>query len=82
MNEIQMYGTQWCPDCLRAKRFFQQHNTPFNWIDIEKDEKAAEYIEKVNGGFKSVPTIVFPDGSILVEPDNSALQKKMDNLKL
>jgi mycoredoxin len=82
MNKIQMYGTQWCPDCLRAKRFFQQHNIVFDWIDIEKDEKAADYVEKVNGGYKSVPTIVFPDGSTLVEPDNGALQKKMDALKL
>jgi mycoredoxin len=82
MNKIQMYGTQWCPDCLRAKRFFQQHDIAFDWIDIEKDEKAADYVEKVNGGYKSVPTIVFPDGSILVEPDNSALQKKMDALKV
>jgi mycoredoxin len=81
MDKIQMYGTQWCPDCLRAKRFFQQHEIAFDWIDIEKDEEAGALVEKINGGFKSVPTIVFPDGSILVEPDNATLQKKVAVLK-
>ena len=81
MANIKMYGTQWCPDCLRSKRFFQQNAVEYDWIDIEKDEKAAEYVEKVNGGYKSVPTIVFADGSILVEPDNAALQKKLQAIK-
>jgi mycoredoxin len=77
MNQIKMYGTQWCPDCLRAKQVFTLQKIAFDWIDIEKDAAAAEYVEKVNGGYKSVPTIVFPDGSVLVEPDNATLKKKL-----
>jgi mycoredoxin len=77
MNQIKMYGTPWCPDCLRAKQVFTQQKIAFDWIDIEKDASAAEYVEKVNGGYKSVPTIVFPDGSVLVEPDNATLKKKL-----
>lgn len=81
MSSIKMYGTRWCPDCLRAKQFFKQHNIAYDWIDIEQDAEACAYVEKVNGGYKSVPTIVFPDGSALVEPSNAALQKKLDGLK-
>jgi mycoredoxin len=76
-----MYGTTWCPDCLRAKQLFKQYNIAFDWIDIEKDQKAIDYVVKVNGGYKSVPTIVFPDGSVLVEPDNTTLKKKLDSFK-
>jgi glutaredoxin-like protein len=72
-----MYGTKWCPDCLRAKQIFKRHNISYVWIDIEEDAQASKYVEKVNDGFKSVPTIVFPDGSILVEPTNAALEKKL-----
>jgi len=77
MAQIQIYGTVWCPDCSRAKQIFRKHNINYAWHDIEKDEKACAYVEKINNGFQSVPTIVFPDGSILVEPTDSALEKKL-----
>jgi mycoredoxin len=76
-EQIRMYGTRWCGDCARAKQVLKKHNIPFEWIDIEQDDKALEYVKKVNGGNQSVPTLVFPDGSVLVEPSNSALEKKI-----
>jgi mycoredoxin len=81
MDKIKMYGTAWCPDCLRAKQFFKMHNVSYDWVDITEDEKAAAYVEQVNGGYKSVPTILFPDGTTLVEPSNAALQKKLETIK-
>jgi glutaredoxin-like protein len=80
MNNIKIYGTQWCPDCIRVKQVFGRQKIVYDWIDIEQDEAAAAYVEKVTGGFKSVPTILFPDGSTMVEPDNTALKKKLDSL--
>ena len=77
MEQIKVYGTKWCPDCVRVKQVFSRHNIKYTWIDIEQDEQACAYVEKVNGGYQSVPTIVFPDGSVLVEPSNDALEKKL-----
>lgn len=77
VNQIRVYGTNWCPDCTRAKQVFQKKKAPFVWIDIETDPAAAALVEKINKGFKSVPTILFPDGSVLVEPANSVLEKKL-----
>jgi mycoredoxin len=74
---IIVYGTKWCPDCIRAKRVFQKKNTPFTWIDIEEDPEACTLVEKINKGCKSVPTILFPDGTTLVEPDDPVLEKKL-----
>jgi mycoredoxin len=81
MEQIKVYGTKWGPDCVRAKQVLGRHKVPFTWIDIEDDEQAAEYVVKVNGGNQSVPTIVFPDGAVLVEPSNSALEKKLAESK-
>jgi glutaredoxin-like protein len=81
MEQIEMYGTRWCPDCLRAKQVLGKHKVSFTWHDIEQDAAACDYVEKVNGGYKSVPTIVFPDGSALVEPSNAELEKKLTALK-
>ena len=75
--QIQVYGTKWCPDCLKVKQVFSRKQITYVWHDIEEDEQLSTYVEKVNGGYKSVPTIVFPDGSILVEPGNTELENKL-----
>ncbi len=67
-EKIKMYATTWCGDCRFAKRWLDSHGIPYEYINIEEDESAAELVVKVNGGAQSVPTIIFPDGSILVEP--------------
>ena len=76
-EKIKVYGTTWCPDCVRAKQVLSKLSVVYDWIDISGDAEAIAYVEKVNKGNRSVPTIVFPDGSILVEPSNSALEKKL-----
>ena len=74
--KITMYATTWCGDCRMAKRWFDAHGVAYDYINIEQDSEAAAYILKVNGGMRSVPTIVFPDGSILVEPSARELAAK------
>jgi thioredoxin reductase (NADPH) len=74
---IKLYGAHWCPDCRRSKRFLGEQQIPYDWIDIEKDGEARRYVEGVNNGKRIIPTIVFPDGSILVEPSNAELAQKL-----
>ncbi len=74
---IIVYGTTWCPDCKRAKQFLGEQRIQYQWVDIEQDAEAMTYVERVNLGRRSVPTIVFPDGSILVEPSNAELAEKL-----
>lgn len=76
-SEITIYGTSWCGDTIRARRFFEQHKIGYKWIDIDGDPEAAKYVQSVNNGFRSVPTIIFPDGSVLVEPTTSELSEKL-----
>ncbi len=75
-KEIIVYGTAWCGQSRRAKQFLVNHEIPFKWVDIDLDAVARDYVEKVNRGYRSVPTIVFPDGSLLVEPSESMLAEK------
>lgn len=79
-GKIIMYSTTWCGDCLRSKQWFNQHKIPFTEINIEEDQKAMEFVQKINNGMNSVPTILFPDGSILTEPSNDVLEKKIKEL--
>jgi mycoredoxin len=73
---IKMYATTWCGDCRMAKRWFDSHGVPYEYINIEENDSAAEYVMRVNRGMQRVPTIVFPDGSILVEPNARQLAQK------
>jgi len=72
-----VYSTVWCPDCKRAKQFFGEQRVAYTNVDIEKDNEAMAFVEKVNNGMRSIPTIVFPDREILVEPSNAELAKKL-----
>lgn len=76
--QIKVYGAYWCPDCKRARKFLGEQRVPYTWIDIEKDDAAREYVERTNNGKRIIPTIVFPDGSILPEPTNAALAAKLN----
>jgi mycoredoxin len=75
--KVIIYGSDWCGDCRRAKRFFINNDIAYQWIDIEVDRVAEAYVLKVNRGMRSIPTILFEDGSILVEPSNAELSRKM-----
>ncbi len=74
---ITVYSTVWCPDCKRAKQFFGEQRVPYVNVDIEQDPAAMAYVEELNNGMRIVPTIVFPDGSMLVEPSNADLAAKL-----
>lgn len=76
-TQIIVYGTTWCYDTFRAKKILDKNNIPYTWIDIDKDMEGRSFVEKTNNGYRSVPTIVFPDGSILVEPSNDELSIKL-----
>ncbi len=76
-EKIKVYGAMWCPDCRRARKFLEERQVEFEWIDLTEhpDEMAA--VRKRNAGMESIPTIIFPDGSFVVEPSNEALARKL-----
>lgn len=74
---ITMYITEWCGDCRRARRFLDAQHIPYQLINIDGDRQAEQYVRSVNAGNRSVPTIVFPDGTLLVEPSNQQLAGKL-----
>ena len=76
-DQIVVYGTVWCSDCRRAKKFLEAHRIPYESVDVELDEQARVFVENVNNGMRILPTIVFTDGSILSEPSYVQLAEKL-----
>ena len=76
-STIVMYSTTWCPDCRRAKKFLDKNNVSYLEIDVDQDEQGKDFVIDVNNGARVVPTIIFPDGGILVEPSTQELREKI-----
>ncbi len=76
-SSIIVYGAVWCPDCKRAKQFFGEQRVQYNNVDIDEDPKSIAFVEQINEGKRVIPTIIFPDGEILVEPSNAQLAQKL-----
>src|SRR5919112_2774545 len=74
---MRMYGATWCSDCKRAKKFFGEQRVAYDFVDVETDAAGLRIVEETNKGKRIIPTILFPDGSILVEPSNAELAEKL-----
>ena len=75
--KITVYGAPWCPDCKQAKQFLGEQRIRYNWVDIDEDESGRRRVQELNNGKQIIPTIIFEDGSILVEPSNAEMAAKL-----
>jgi mycoredoxin len=65
---VTMYTTTWCGYCVRLKKLMQMEGIAFGEVDIEQDPTAAELVANANGGNRTVPTLIFADGTALTNP--------------
>lgn len=68
MAQLTMYSTTWCGYCRRLKLLLDEAGIEYREIDIERDADAAQFVEGINGGNQTVPTVVFPDGTTATNP--------------
>ena len=74
---IVMYSTTWCGDCKRAKHFLNEYGIDYVDHDIDAEPGMKQEMMERNNGRSSVPTIIFSDGSLLIEPSNEELAAKL-----
>jgi glutaredoxin len=79
---ITFYGADWCGDCRRSKRLLDSLGVEYSHIDTENTPRAVEKVLEYNNGMKSIPVIVFPDGTHLTEPSDPDLRAKLEALNL
>lgn len=77
---LTMYTTTWCGFCKNLKRQLGKAGVEVNEVDIERDPEAANFVESVNGGNQTVPTLVFADGSTMTNPSAAQVQKRLAEL--
>lgn len=77
---LTMYTTSWCAFCRRLKSQLAAEGIEMAEINIEEDPAAADFVMSVNGGFQTVPTVVFADGSALTNPSAAAVKERLSQL--
>lgn len=76
---VRMYTTAYCGDCRRSKRLLERLGVPYEEINIEDDAEARAEVERLNHGYRSVPTIIIGGAAILVEPSDRELAAALEN---
>lgn len=74
---LTMYTTTWCGFCARLKHGLDRAGITYEEIDIERDPSAADRVMAVNGGNRTVPTVVFPDGTAMTSPTAAQVEEKL-----
>jgi len=77
MAGVTVYGAPWCPDCRRTKRFLSTHRVAYDWVDIDTSSEGLRLVEELQNGGRTIPTVVFTDGSNLVDPSDDEVARKL-----
>ena len=77
---LTMFTTNWCAFCRRLKSQLAAEGIEIAEVNIEEEPSAADYVMSVNGGFQTVPTVVFPDGSSMTNPSLADVKQRLSDL--
>jgi len=72
-----MYTTSWCGYCRRLKKQLEGEGIAYQEVNIEEHPEAASFVEEVNGGNQTVPTVLFPDGSSATNPSLAEVRTRL-----
>jgi mycoredoxin len=76
-QKLLVYATTWCTQSRNTRAFLDLHQVDYEFIDIDQDKAGEAFVLKTNSGYRSVPTLLFPDGTTLTEPSQSELASKL-----
>jgi mycoredoxin len=76
-GSVTMFTTSWCGYCRRLRSQLERDGVPFTEIDIEARPEHVDFVEEVNGGNRTVPTVLFPDGSAATNPSLAEVRARL-----
>lgn len=78
LPQITLYTRPWCGSVIRVKHWLDRKGIPYDEIDITRDQEAARLVEELNGGYRSVPTILFDGVHVATEPSSAELERLLE----
>ena len=77
---LTMFTTTWCGYCRRLKSQLDRTGIDYVEVDIETTPEGAELVEHANSGNRTVPTLLFDDGSTLTNPSAREVERHLASL--
>jgi glutaredoxin len=75
--KLTVYGASWCPDVKRSRALLDREGVEYSYVDVEADAAAEQRVRELQDGARRIPTIVWEDGSFLVEPSDDELSARL-----
>ncbi|MFV0458822.1 MAG: mycoredoxin [Actinomycetales bacterium] len=75
---ITMFTTTWCGYCRVLKQALNRADIGFSEVNIEQVPEAADFVMHANGGNRTVPTVLFPDGSFATNPSLAEVKARLE----
>ena len=79
-DKIILYGSPTCPMVSPVRNTLERANADYEYVDIYLNPEARKRVMEINNGNASVPTVTFPDGSSLTEPNEAILKAKLESI--
>src|SRR6267143_5661084 len=76
-GEIRVIGNRWSPRVHAIKDFLARSRVPYRWLDLETDDQARIIAESAIPGADRFPIVLFPDGTVLADPDVREIAKRL-----
>ena len=76
MSTVEVYGADWCGDTQRTRRHLDHLGVAYQYINVEQDKQASEWVKQQNDGKERKPTVKI-GRQVLAEPSDQALEQAL-----
>jgi thioredoxin reductase (NADPH) len=77
---VRVLGHRWSPESYAVREFLARHQVPYQWLDVETPQQAAEvrrFMPAAEASPPRLPFVLFADGSSITEPTTAQLAERL-----
>ena len=81
---IKVYGADWCGDTKRTLNYLDDLKVNYEYVDVEQDQSASEWVKSQNEGKERKPTLIIGSRILSVPSENelkAALESELNRGK-
>ena len=72
-TQVRVIGHRWSEQSQEVKTFLANNHVPYRWLDVERDEVAAQLLEAAGAGAPDLPLVLVPEAPPLLGPSTTQL---------
>ena len=74
---VRVIGHRWSPSSNQIRDFLGRNFVPHQWLNIEGDETAKQFLDTTGAAATQLPVVIFPDGTFLANPPIADIARKL-----